>query len=142
MDSSAHRDWVKEAAARGVIFVIITETDECLEKANEPARWPAGLTDFNQLIDTRHELKSLAEELTQHTPGSIIHLTAEAFDTRSERWRQALEHTLLTLNGLGQRKVNLPSAELKLIIERSIARSPAIALPLYRWLGEHGWPAR
>jgi hypothetical protein len=131
-----HRALVQQAAARGVFFVIITESPLCLEKAREPARWPAGLIDFNHLVAGRQELVELAEI----APSAVIPLTAEAFDTREERWQQALGHTLTTLKDLKQRGVQLPSADLKWIIERNTARSPAIALPLYRWLRQRGWP--
>lgn len=140
LDVAEHNAMVIEAAARGVVFVIITETDECLDKARDPARWPAGLKDFAHLVETREALKSLANDLTDIRPESVIHLKAEAFEKRSDRWRQVLQHTLDTLNGLRQRNVYFPPADLRRIIERNTARNPSIAIPVYKWLGERGWP--
>jgi hypothetical protein len=128
-DDTAER--IRRALKGNTIFVILQESRRRLEETSEKRDIP-----LDDLERERDDWALLESALPRDR---VIPLPVEFLESRPERWRQALEQSLDTLEALEGFGKIVRSAELTRVAELAVLRYPDVAAPLNSWLENAGW---
>ncbi|MBW9110166.1 hypothetical protein [Microbacterium ureisolvens] len=110
-------------------FVFLDESDDRLAHAPDE-------------VDELKEARSIYRSQAATFPDTVLQIPCEYVEERTERWAQAFDHALATLEWLrdGPHPVVFPDSKLGAIHEQVRARESAIAIPALKWFADRGWP--